>query len=98
MCQLYKGLEAAGDLTMLDFKHASHSRSSSQVNLLLTTGSFKAYSLLKDALPARVTVQLVPMDTPLNIALFMRKWQPQVGIVMVRSRPFSGRGHFYDSN
>ena len=52
--------------------------------MLLTTGSFKAYALLKDALPARVTVQLVPMDTPLNIALFMRKWQPQVGIVLVR--------------
>ena len=51
--------------------------------MLLTTGSFKAYSLLKDALPARVTVQLVPMDTPVSIALFMRKWQPQVGIVMV---------------
>ena len=54
-----------------------------QVRILLTTGSPAAYALLKEALPSRVTVQLVPLDTPLCIALFMQKWRPQVGIVMV---------------
>jgi len=55
-----------------------------QVRILLTTGSAKVYALLQESLPTRVTVQLVPLDTPICVALFMRKWKPQVGIILVK--------------
>lgn len=31
----------------------------------------------------QVTVQLTPLDNPLSAELFLSKWQPQVGIIMV---------------
>ncbi|KAG1655366.1 hypothetical protein FOA52_012093, partial [Chlamydomonas sp. UWO 241] len=53
-----------------------------KVAVLLTTASPHAYALLKDNLPQRVTVQLVPLDNTLCIRLFLRAWRPQAGIVM----------------
>jgi hypothetical protein len=57
-----------------------------KVGVLLTTCSPEVYGLLKDTLPKRVTVQHLPLDNAVCIGMFMMKWRPQVGIIMVGKR------------
>ncbi|GBG67746.1 hypothetical protein CBR_g874 [Chara braunii] len=52
------------------------------VSILLTVGTLTAYNRLKDVLPANVTCQFVPLDTPSAVSRFLSYWQPQAGIFM----------------
>ncbi|GLI61820.1 hypothetical protein VaNZ11_004329 [Volvox africanus] len=53
-----------------------------KVTILVTTPCLDVYKLLGGSLPHRVLVQLVPLENPITIAAFLRKWQPQVGVFL----------------
>ncbi|GFH15610.1 3-deoxy-D-manno-octulosonic-acidtransferase, partial [Haematococcus lacustris] len=53
-----------------------------KVHIMLTVACAEALKLLQGALPARVILQMVPLDNPVSATMFMRHWRPQVGILM----------------
>ncbi|GFH29369.1 3-deoxy-D-manno-octulosonic-acidtransferase, partial [Haematococcus lacustris] len=53
-----------------------------RVHIMLTVACANALKLLQGALPARVILQLVPLDNPISVAMFMHHWRPQVGFLM----------------
>lgn len=48
---------------------------------MLTLGSKEAYTLMTSTLPARVRVQLLPTGGVRDVAAFLARWQPSVGIL-----------------
>ncbi|GIL64490.1 hypothetical protein Vafri_18391, partial [Volvox africanus] len=53
-----------------------------KVTILVTTRCLDVYKLLGESLPHRVLVQLVPLENPITIGAFLRKWQPQIGVFL----------------
>jgi len=52
------------------------------VNILMTTSTVTAHSLLEKCLPPGVLLQFAPVDTPLAVERFLSHWHPQAAIFM----------------
>ncbi|KAH9566084.1 hypothetical protein CY35_04G111700 [Sphagnum magellanicum] len=52
------------------------------VNILMTTSTVTAHSLLEKCLPPGVLLQFAPVDTPLAVERFLSHWHPQAAVFM----------------